>query len=141
VARGRGIFSRLRDTVRNVVEQIQDRFASEPPEEEPDVSRTLEQRMRAVWRSELTRKERGKRAFYKNRDFFIDFETGYGIEDEEEIFRDWEAYVKYMVKGEGRYLRNNPRNPFWNIVGVDPMEGDFDWDDWRTAMGYKSRKG
>lgn len=47
----------------------------------------------------------------------------------------WGIYVEYMVNGRER--RNSPDNPFWRAVGIDPR--DFDWDEFRTALGYKRR--
>lgn len=54
---------------------------------------------------------------------------------EDERHEVWDAYLEYMVSGQHR--RNDPSNPFWRISGIDP--DNFDWDDFRTAMGYKAR--
>lgn len=51
----------------------------------------------------------------------------------------WADYTFYMTSGKfrgGRY--NDPeRNPFWSKWGINP--DDFDWADWREAMGYDER--
>jgi hypothetical protein len=46
----------------------------------------------------------------------------------------WKDYIKYMVKGQGRYRRNDIRNRFWQNWNIHP--DSFNWWEWREAMGY-----
>lgn len=56
-------------------------------------------------------------------------------EEEPEIRPElWESYIKHIVKGQGRFRRNDSQNMFWRDTGIDPV--DFNWHRWRIAMGY-----
>jgi hypothetical protein len=45
-----------------------------------------------------------------------------------ERYRLWREYLGAMVEG------SIPRERFYDAVGID--ERDFDWQEWREAMGY-----
>jgi ABC-type nitrate/sulfonate/bicarbonate transport system substrate-binding protein len=53
-------------------------------------------------------------------------------EDNQERYRLWRLYVEIMVNPG--HKRNDPMNGFWGELGIAPR--DFDWEDWRDAMGY-----
>lgn len=136
----RGFLSRIFSRVREL-------FTREPEQEEPvapplpgETAESpgpidLNDEFRRIWREQDVDR---KYSYRRMLNAFLDFENGLNIVDEDDMLPDIEPYIKYMVKGESRYLRNDPRNPFWRHMGVDP--GDFDWDSWRTAMGYKARR-
>lgn len=54
--------------------------------------------------------------------------------DPDEQFELWESYVRHINLGEGNARRNSTSNMFWRDSGLDPT--DFDWANWRLAMGY-----
>lgn len=124
----RGFFGRIRQ----VVERVREVFApSPPPEREQPRERPAPPRFdpyRREWRD-----QHGGDNYQKHLDVFhanID-----PIEDDEdERLMLWESYIKYMVKGEGRFRRNDSQNIFWRDSGIDPQ--NFKWDRWREAMGY-----
>jgi hypothetical protein len=69
--------------------------------------------------------------FRHHLDVFSAFPLEY--DDEAERLDFWEQYIQFMVNGRER--RNDPLAAFWQASGIDPRY-DFDWEDWRTAMGY-----
>lgn len=134
MARG-GFFSRIGAAISNAVRSV---FTptpepSEPPEPSERPARSHERDMQDAWREET--RGRAGRAYQRHRDLF---ESIPGIDDEDDDERDylWRSYIENMVSG--RHRRNDPNNPWWSDIGLDPR--DFDWDDFRTAMGYKSRR-
>jgi hypothetical protein len=98
-----------------------------PPEHE-----TQYRRWQREWKEAQIPRKYGN--FRKHREMFLDFEFGINIDDEETQNDDWPLYLKYLVKGESEFKRNDPRNPFWQFTGTAPE--DFDWSDWRSVMGY-----
>lgn len=91
-----------------------------------------EQPFRQAWQEETV--SRPGRKYTRHLELFQSIP---GIEDETDEEQEylWRSYVENMV--QGRHRRNDPSNPWWGEIGLDPR--DFDWDEWRTAMGYKSR--
>jgi hypothetical protein len=129
VARG-GFFRRIINAVR---EAFTPTPAPPPPPERPERPARDEDFYRQAWQQETL--TRAGRSYRRHRELF---ESIPGIEDEDPDEQEylWRSYIENMVKG--RHRRNDPSNPWWGIIGLDPR--DFDWDDWRTAMGYKSRR-
>lgn len=62
--------------------------------------------------------------------FFNNLPAIYENEDEREDV--WRSFLRFSEPGGTK--RNSPRNPFWSDLGLHPS--DFDWEGWRTAMGY-----
>jgi hypothetical protein len=92
-----------------------------------------ERRFKEAWQEETL--SRPARKYARHYELFqsipdIDQETP----EEQEYL--WRSYIENMVSG--RHRRNDPNNPFWSDIGLDPR--NFDWDEFRTAQGYKSRR-
>jgi hypothetical protein len=83
---------------------------------------------REIWREE----KQGRRGSYERHRELFNTIPGMEYEDDETRQELWASYVRNMVNGRQR--RNDPYNPWWGDIGIDPR--DFDWDDWREAMGY-----
>jgi hypothetical protein len=81
-----------------------------------------------------SREPRRRRARFTLDDDVLMSIPGYGDMDEDEKQELLEDYVRYMIRGEGPYQRNDVRNPFWSASGIHPS--NFDWDAWRDDMGY-----
>jgi hypothetical protein len=120
MARGGGFLSRIGRAIRNIVAPRRER--EQPPEQPPD--------FRAVWRVEDP-----ARGSYKKHLALFHALIDPVESDPDEQLALWESYVKYMVKGGGRYHRNSTQNMFWRDSGIDPR--DFNWARWREAMNYK----
>lgn len=73
--------------------------------------------------------------FRRHMEVFRAFPAEYDTEEERLEF--WREYLEFMVNGNDR--RNNPLAAFWQQSGIDPRSG-FDWQAFRTAMGYRRRK-
>jgi hypothetical protein len=128
----RGFLSRIREFFRGHREQ--------PPAPPPSVPTGIDYPRGDIWReawidADIPRKYGSYRS---HRNLFLNYEYGLNIDDPNMQFEDWEMYLKYIVKGESEFRRNDFRNEFWQFTGTAPE--DFDWDDWRSAMGY-SRTG
>jgi hypothetical protein len=89
---------------------------------------------RQAWMQEHL--SRPGRTYQKNIDMFRQI-PGVAGEPHDEQVELWRSYINNMVRGAHR--RNDPANPFWSDIGLHPS--DFDWDAFRTAMGYKARHG
>lgn len=135
MARG-GFFSRAVAAVRGF-------FTGESEERRPPraTPRADRDRQRARERDPYLRTwdEAGLRrtGFQHHRDLVTDMAATYNL-DEEEALEMWDDYLEDIVGRRGErmtYRRNDIRNPFWQKWGIDPEE-DFDWSDWRDAMGY-----
>ena len=126
----RGFLSRIRDIFRR------EKTPAGPPPSVPGVDYTRGDPWREMWDDARIPRKYGRYRTHKN--LFINWEVGLLIDDEETQLEDWPLYLKYIVKGESEFKRNDFHNPFWQHTGTDP--GDFDWDDWRSAMGYSRRK-
>lgn len=89
---------------------------------------------RRIWRSE------GNRTYKDYDSHYRLFESLPGVDDldDDEKERLWYSYVRYMVTGRGYQFNSIEDNPFWSELGIDP--GDFRWGEWRSAMGYSSRR-
>jgi hypothetical protein len=59
-------------------------------------------------------------------------------DDRQEQLRLWDIYINSLVVDHGQ-RRNDLSNPFWSEFGLDPRQADFEWDEWRNAMGYSRR--
>jgi hypothetical protein len=142
VARGRGFFERFNpaNILRAIVKPVEDLFKPTRPQEprpraprerKPPRKRPPDPR-RAIWNDHSTRGSL--------RNHWEDFMALPGMvdEDEDEQMRFWDMYVKYMVAGEGRYRRNDIRNPFWQATGIHP--DNYDWQAWRETMGYRGAR-
>jgi hypothetical protein len=70
-----------------------------------------------------------------HRDFFDEKIVGPMDLDPDEKLQLWQDYITYMTKSNNNYRLNNLNNPWWRISGMHP--DDFDWWDWREAMGYE----
>lgn len=131
MARG-GFFGR-------VFKGVKDLFRAPPAREEPSEPdepsprRSRRDPFQQIWLEETL----GRPGRHYGRHKAI-FESIPGITDDDEETREdlWRSYLENMVAGHHR--RNDLSNPFWSDVGIDPR--DFDWDDWRAAMGYKRRR-
>lgn len=127
----------FRGLVGRIVEAVKDAFTAPPEPSEPEPrerpARSHERDMQDAWREET--RQRAGRSYQRHRDLFDSIP---GIDDEDDDERDylWRSYIENMVNG--RHRRNDPSNPFWSDIGLDPR--DFDWDEFRTAMGYKGRR-
>ena len=130
----RGFLGRITDALRAVGRT----FTGEPRRAEP--SRRPPERQRqpqtpeaSIWQQN-TGKRAGTRAYRHHREvmqsipYFADMD-----EDEQQDF--WDSYTRYMVNTKGvPYRINSLQNPFWSDVNIHP--DDFDWREWREAMGY-----
>jgi hypothetical protein len=142
----RGFFGRVADAARraaHAVFPVIPKKPRRPPEPPPEPPREPPKRRkpgitsprdlyRQIWIEE--RLQRPGRSYAKHLELFMSLP---GMIDEElpERLEFWRMYAQYMVKGIHR--RNDRANPFWSATGLHP--GDFDWDEFRTAMGYKKR--
>jgi hypothetical protein len=115
------------------------RRAEPRPQPEPERERKPRERrerdpFERIWSEETL--GRAGRSYRANREVF-DSLPGMADENELEQRRLWRLYVRHMVMGHTR--RNDVRaNPFWRETGIHP--DNFDWQEWREAMGYKHRK-
>ena len=159
----RGFLSRISDALQRAVRPIERFFEGEPrraapreptpprppgrgaPPRQPPGRTEPPRRRRGrehdpwedPWRKGIGRRYRTslghKPEYQANADFVKDMAYAYNISvDEQEDF--WKDYIKYMVKGESRYRMSDLRNPFWQNWNIHP--DDFDWWEWREAMGY-----
>jgi hypothetical protein len=141
----RGFFGRIRGAVGNFVNRVSDIINPKPPEEpeeEPTEEPTEEHErsrherhedMAEQWRESM--RQRPGRSFRRHRSLFESL-PDIDEEDDDSFDHLWGMYLEYMVKG--RHQRNSPSNPWWSAIGLDPR--NFDWSDFRTAMGYKARR-
>jgi len=164
VARGRGFFGRIADAVGRVADTLTkpiERLFGGPEEPRPQPPtrrpppkrggpprererpsrRERERRLRDPWydgwRDGMGRRGRlksgHKPSFLDNKDFVQDLARDHDISGED-LQDFWRDYIKYMVRGEGRYRRQDIRNPFWQRWNIHP--DTFAWSEWRKAMGY-----
>ena len=148
----RGFFGRIADFVQHPIREIQ-RILETPPEREEQPPEERQRgaptgrgrAQRRYWDSEVPRptirRIQEETGYSRNELFMAHQELFYslpGMVDEplEERHRLWELYVREMVIGHGR--RNDRNNLFWQDIGIDPR--DFDWQAWRDVMGYSKRK-
>jgi hypothetical protein len=52
--------------------------------------------------------------------------------DLDDFLDAWREYIETWVQGE------KDREEFWRSLGINPR--DFDWEGWRQAMGYRSKR-
>lgn len=131
----RGFLSRLTGAIRRAISgrpPERERAAPPPPEsrqEQRQQERREEREFRDTWNA-----DGGRGSYRRNRDVF-DSIPGIADSDHDEQIELWDSYIRNMVNGTRQ--RNDPRNPFWSDVGIHPR--DFDWDEFRQAMGYSRR--
>jgi hypothetical protein len=120
----RGLFSRLAGI-----------FKSRP--EPADESRRTRSRTREplnpfeqVWAEEKL--SRPNRDYYAHRELFYSL-PGVVQESPDEQLELWRTYLNTMT------VKGGDRRHFENTFGVN-LKRDFDWDEWRTAMGYRRRR-
>lgn len=135
MARG-GFLSRITNAIKRVWSGPERKPPGPPPSVPPTIDYIDVDRWRAEWNEYKFPRRYG--SFKKHKNLIIDWDEGYNIDDPDEQFEDWKMYLKYMLAGESEYRRNDPRNEFWQYTGMDP--GDFDWDAWRSIMGYSRAK-
>lgn len=140
MARG-GFLSRIGNFFRHPIEIIFRR--SEPEEREPPLPPPgpgpgggERNEFRQIWDDYNVPRDSGN--FHDHFEFFMDVEVGMEINDLLEQIEDWQFYLQYLVLGESQFKRNDPRNPYWAHMGIDP--GDFDWAGWRIAMGDTGKR-
>lgn len=76
--------------------------------------------------------------YLDHRDFFGNhIMEGLDLDPEEEL-ELWQAYITYMTQSNNAFRLNSLDNPFWNISNIHP--DNFDWYNWREAMGYDHGK-
>jgi hypothetical protein len=124
-----GFLGRIRQAIRNIVAPPQPprRKAPPPPPEEP-----TGKDFRRAWRD-----LGGQGSYRKNLRVF--HKTVDRVEtDPEQQLELWETYITHINRGEDRHRRNSTSNMFWRDSGIDPT--DWDWTDWREAMGYTGKR-
>ena len=141
MARG-GIFSRAVAAVRRVFTREEPQRATpRPPTGRGAPPRADRDRQRARQRDpyladwDRRRLERGN--YLGHKDLIDDLAGQYNL-DAEDKYELWQDYLRWIVGKKGahaQYRRDDLHNPFWQKWGIDPEE-DFDWWDWREAMGY-----
>jgi len=137
VARG-GFFSRIRSAASAVRGFFTGDSGEQPPRATPRESRD---RQRARERDPYLRiwddYNLNRTGYLHHKELIEDMAAQYDLDrdDEEEM---WDDYLRWIVGKRGehqQYRRNDLQNPFWQKWGIDPEE-QFDWHDWREAMGY-----
>ena len=138
----RGLFGRIADAVKSIGDALTGtpRRAAprpEPPRQAPEPPRRRERRADTpearVWRQN-TGKRPGTRAYQHHREVMTSIPY-FSDMDEDEQIDFWDSYTRYMVDvKDAPYRINSLDNPFWSEVGIHP--DDFDWHEWREAMGY-----
>lgn len=118
----RGFFRRIFDAVQRIFTAPPAR----PPEREPEEP-DLDDRMRQAWRDET--RSRLDRNFERHLELFGSI-PGIELESDDEREYLWRSYIENMVRGTHR--RNDPANPWWADIGLDPR--DFDWAAFREAI-------
>jgi hypothetical protein len=134
VARG-GFFSRLVSRVRDIFREEPSRATPAPP-----ISRDRDRqraRERDPYLADWDRRKLDRGNYLGHKDLIDDLAGAYDLDakDKREL---WNDYLRWIVGKRGvraAYRRSDLRNPFWQKWGIDP-EQDFDWWDWREAMGY-----
>ena|SRR5216683_6032424 len=132
MAWGGGFLSRIGRALQNVVAPRHPPPPREPPRQPPPSPPPEVREYRKIWRD-----KGGKGSYRKNLKVF------HAVVDPVEPDPDgqlelWESYVKNIVKGQGRFRRQSTSNMFWRDSGIDPQ--DFDWKNWREAMGYTGKR-
>jgi len=98
-----------------------------PPERRPRAPR--EPRPRDLYRD--TWRDEGSVGSYANaRRFFDSIPVSY--DNPEDKLAVWNVFVQHMVSPRPGERFNDPNNPFWSAIGIDPR--DFDWSGWRAAI-------
>lgn len=67
--------------------------------------------------------------FSRDLAFFQSLPVQYETRQEE--MQTWEYFVQYMTRESG-FMFNDPGNPFWSQIGLNPR--DFNWSGWRAAV-------
>jgi hypothetical protein len=137
VARG-GFFRRavaaVRDFFSGEREEAPPRATPAPPFRDRDRQRARE---RDPFLADWDRRKLNRVGYMQHREMIDDMALTYDL-DAEEKYEFWQDYLRWIVGKKGvrmQYRRSDLRNPFWQKWGIDPEE-DFDWHDWREAMGY-----
>jgi hypothetical protein len=86
------------------------------------------------WHAAWQRNVRGRAGYLDSRDFMQEIFYTYDISGDRQL-EMWRDYVKWMVKPNQPYRRNDPAGPFWRKYGIDP--DSWDWYAWRESMGYE----
>ena len=80
------------------------------------------------WRRQMPGKRINRKDFETHKRLFMDI-PHIRNETPEEKAELWESYIENMVYGRHGYRFNDPRNPFWDDIAMQPR--DFDWSEWR----------
>jgi hypothetical protein len=134
MARG-GIFRRVGRAIRNVFTPSP--RAPEPPRE-PRGPREPPRRgddYKDIWREHGAKGRH--RNYQKNLKVFHNMVDPIEDDSDERLIL-WDSYVRNMVKGEGRFRRQDTANMWWRDSGLDPR--DFNWQAWREAMGFTGKR-
>jgi hypothetical protein len=80
------------------------------------------------WRQEMPGKRINRREFEGHKTTFQSI-PGMEEESDADLKRLWRSYIRNMVYGQSGYKFQDPRNPFWDDIGMHPE--NFDWSEWR----------
>jgi len=127
---------------RRIVSAVRDFFGSEEkPSRATPAPRADRDRQRARERdpylADWDRRRLDRGNYLGHKDLIDDLAASHNL-DYEEQYELWQDYLRWIVGKKGAhapYKRSDLHNPFWQKWGIDPEE-DFNWHDWREAMGY-----